>query len=73
MTIEVLMAKLQTAVVTDSNIKYKGSVTLDRDIMDDLGVKPYQKCDVNMIGEDEYGRSFRGHCYILPGPRGTGC
>lgn len=73
MMIEVLQAKLQRAVVTDSNVKYRGSITLDRDIMDDLGIRPYQRCDINLVGEDEYGQPFRGNSYILPGPRGTGC
>lgn len=41
--------------------------------MDDMGVVEYQRCDVNLKGEDQYGIPFRGNTYFLKGPRGTGC
>lgn len=73
MTIEILQAKLQNAIITGSSIRYRGSITIDEDIMDEMGVVEYQRCDVNLKGEDQYGIPFRGNTYILAGPRGTGC
>jgi len=73
MTVQMLQAKIQNALVTGSSVSYKGSITIDQNILDDLGVLPYQVCDVNLKGEDQYGQPFRGTTYILPGKRGTGC
>ena len=72
MMVEVLQAKLQNATVTDSSVNYRGSITVDQDILDDMGVVPYQSCDVNLKGEDQYGKPFRGKTYFLSGERGTG-
>ena len=67
MQVEVMQAKIRHAVVTASNIEYRGSLTVDEDILDDMGVLPYQSCDVNSEG------GVRTRTYLLPGPRGTGC
>ena len=73
MMVEVLVAKIRYAKVTEASMHYNGSVTIDEDIMDELGVSEWQSCDVNLWGEDQYGRPFRGRTYILAGKRGTGC
>lgn len=73
MHIKVLQAKIRHAHITGSSPDYKGSITIDQDILDDLGLVPFQAVDVNLKGDDQYGRPFRGETYILPGPRGTGC
>lgn len=72
MTVKVLQAKIRNALVTGSSTEYRGSITIDRDILDEMGVLPWQVCDVNLKGEDQYGRPFRGTTYILEGKRGTG-
>jgi len=72
MIVKVLQAKISNAVITGSCVDYRGSITIDQDILDYLGVVPYQACDVNLKGEDQYGRPFRGTTYILSGKRGTG-
>ena len=74
MMISVLQAKIRYAIITDASPEYKGSITIDEDIMDDLGVVEWQECDVNAMNEDQYGLPpFRGTTYILKGQRGTGC
>jgi len=73
MLIEVLAAKIRYAKVTGSSMDYHGSITIDQDLLDDMGVWPWQSADINLWGEDQHGRSFRGRTYILPGKRGTGC
>lgn len=73
MIVKVLQAKIQNAVITASSEEYKGSITIDEDILDELGVLPYQVCDVNLKGFDQWGKPFRGTTYILPGKRGSKC
>ena len=74
MLVQVLQAKIRNAIVTGSDPEYKGSITIDEDILDELGVSPWQVCDVNQKGESLWGGpGFRGQTYILAGPRGTGC
>ena len=38
MTIEVLKSKLHCVQVTEANLNYMGSITLDRDLMDAVGI-----------------------------------
>ena len=73
MLVEVLQAKIRYAKVTGSSMDYHGSITIDEDLMDELCVSEWQSCDVNLWGEDQYGKPFRGRTYILKGERGTGC
>lgn len=73
MNVKVLQAKIRNATITDASPDYRGSITIDEDILDFLGVHPWQVCDVNLKGEDQYGKPFRGTTYIIPGPRNTGC
>ena len=68
MTITVLCAKVQRAEVTNSNVfRNHGGLTLDEDIMDELGVLTHQECRVNSID------GFWGVTYLLAGKRGSGC
>jgi aspartate 1-decarboxylase len=67
MLVTVLQAKIRYAKVTASNPEYKGSITIDADLLDEMGVVPWQVCDVNSMD------GFRGQTYILQGERGTGC
>ena len=74
MLVSVLQAKIRYATITASNPEYKGSITIDEDLMDSMGVCEWQVCDVNAMAQDQYGGPpFRGQTYILPGKRGTGC
>jgi len=74
MLVSVLQAKIRYATITASNPEYKGSITIDEDLMDEMGVVQWQACDVNAMAQDQYGGPpFRGQTYILPGKRGTGC
>ena len=71
--IQVLQTKIMNATITGASTEYRGSITIDQNIMDEMGVVPWQVCDVNLKGDDQYGKAFRGTTYIIPGPRGTGC
>ncbi|MBR4483301.1 MAG: aspartate 1-decarboxylase, partial [Paludibacteraceae bacterium] len=67
MTIEVLKSKLHRVSVTDANLNYIGSITIDEDLMDAAGIIEYEKVAVvnNNNGE-------RFETYVIKGERGSG-
>ena len=68
MYIERLKSKIHCATVTDANINYKGSITIDEDLMDAANLIVGEKVQVldNNNGE-------RFETYIIKGERGSGC
>ena len=68
MMIEVLKSKLHCVTVTEANLNYIGSITIDEDLMDAAGMIAGEKVQVvnNNNGE-------RFETYIIKGERGTGC
>lgn len=68
MMIEVLKSKLHCVRVTEANLNYMGSITIDEDLMDAAGMIAGEKVQVvdNNNGE-------RFETYIIKGERGTGC
>ena len=68
MTIEVLKSKIHCARVTDANLNYVGSVTIDEDLMDAAGMIPGEKVQ---IVDNNNGERFE--TYIIKGARGSGC
>jgi len=68
MTIEVLKSKLHCVRVTDANLNYMGSITIDEDLMDAAGMIAGEK--VQVVDKDN---GERLETYIIKGPRGSGC
>ena len=68
MMIEVLKSKLHCVTVTEANLNYRGSITIDEDLMDAAGMIAGEKVQVvdNNNGE-------RFETYIIKGERGSGC
>ena len=68
MMIEVLKSKLHCVTVTEANLNYMGSITIDEDLMDAAGMIAGEKVQVlnNNNGE-------RFETYIIKGKRGSGC
>lgn len=68
MLIEVLKSKLHCVTVTEANLNYMGSITIDEDLMDAAGMIAGEKVQVvdNNNGE-------RFETYIIKGERGSGC
>jgi aspartate 1-decarboxylase len=62
-----LRSKIHKAVVTDADLNYEGSITIDRDLSDMVGLYPGEKVLVvsNTNGE-------RLETYLISGKRGTG-
>ena len=68
MMIEVLKSKLHCVTVTEANLHYMGSITVDEDLMDAAGLIAGEKIQVvnNNNGE-------RFETYVIKGERGSGC
>ncbi len=63
----VLRAKIHLATVTDSNLMYEGSITIDREILEKAGIKPYEQVMVSNLNNGE-----RFETYVIEGRRGSG-
>lgn len=68
MQIEVLKSKIHCARVTESNLHYMGSITIDENLMDAAGMIAGERV---FIADNNNGERF--DTYIIKGPRGTGC
>ena len=66
MLIEVLKAKLHRIPVTEANLAYEGSLTLDPDDMEAGGIVPYERI---LVADVENGNRFE--TYAIAGRRGT--
>lgn len=67
MTIEVLKSKLQQVFVTESNLAYRGSITIDEDLMDAADLSEWELVHINNATNGS-----RVVTYVLKGHRGTG-
>ncbi len=66
--IEVLKSKLHCVTVTEANLNYMGSITIDEDLMDAANLIAGEKVQIvnNNNGE-------RFETYVIKGERGSGC
>ncbi|MGD9486755.1 MAG: aspartate 1-decarboxylase [Calditrichaceae bacterium] len=62
-----LKSKLHRATITDANLNYEGSLTIDQDLMDAADILPYEKVDVVNINN-----GARFTTYAIVGKRGSG-
>lgn len=67
MILNMLKAKIHRAVVTEANIDYVGSITIDKDIMDAAGIIEYEQ--VHVVDVDNGSRLVT---YAIEGPRASG-
>ena len=65
MTITMLQSKIHRATITDANLHYVGSITIDSDLLDAAAMRVGQKIDIVNINNGE-----RFSTYIIPGERG---
>ena len=62
-----MKAKLHRATVTEANLNYVGSITIDQDLMDAVDILPHEK--VQVVNNNN---GARLETYVIPGPRGSG-
>ncbi len=62
-----LKSKIHRATITESDLNYEGSITVDEVLLEAAGMLPYEQVAVSNLNNGE-----RFVTYILPGPRGSG-
>jgi aspartate 1-decarboxylase len=67
MEIEILKSKIHRAVITEANLQYVGSLTLDEDLMDAANIIENEKVQVVNVNNGS-----RLETYIIKGKRGSG-
>ncbi|ABV66703.1 MULTISPECIES: aspartate 1-decarboxylase [Arcobacteraceae] len=66
MTFEMLYSKIHRATVSDANLNYVGSITIDEDLMKAANLRVGQKVDIVNINNGE-----RFQTYIIKGKAGS--
>jgi aspartate 1-decarboxylase len=67
MQIEILKSKIHRAVITEANLNYVGSITIDEDLMDAANIIENEKVQVVNVNNGE-----RLETYVIKGNRGSG-
>jgi aspartate 1-decarboxylase len=67
MFIEVVKSKIHKATVTEANLQYVGSITIDEDLMDASNIIENEKVQVVNINNGE-----RFDTYVIKGERASG-
>lgn len=67
MMLNMLKGKIHCATVTEANLSYMGSITIDADLMDQAGILPNERVQVV-----DNNNGARLETYTIPGPRGSG-
>ena len=66
MTFDMLYSKIHRATVTDANLNYIGSITIDEDLLDASTLKVGQKVEIVNVNNGE-----RFSTYVIKGVRGS--
>ena len=67
MQIQLLKSKIHRATVTDVNVKYEGSITIDRELMDKVSLREYERVLCGNLANGE-----RFETYAIAGEAGSG-
>lgn len=67
MSITMLKAKIHRAKITQCDLSYEGSITIDEDLLEASGILPYEQVDVLNINN-----GARFTTYAIVGERGSG-
>ena len=62
-----LRSKIHRATVTDANLEYEGSLTVDPALLEAAGILPYEQVSVSNLNNGE-----RFETYVIPGKQGQG-
>ncbi len=62
-----LLSKIHRATITQTDLNYHGSITIDRDLMDAVGLQPFEKVEIFNV---QNGNRFE--TYAIEGERGSG-
>jgi aspartate 1-decarboxylase len=67
MLIRVCMAKIHRVTVTEANLNYVGSITIDEILLTKSGIRPFQMVNVNNLSNGVFWQT-----YVIPGKNGGG-
>ena len=67
MTVELMKCKIHRATVTDANLNYEGSISIDRALMDAAGLFPFEKVSILDVTN-----GARFDTYVIEGSRDSG-
>jgi aspartate 1-decarboxylase len=67
MFIRTCMAKIHRATVTQADLDYIGSITIDEDLLDASGIKPFQYVIITSLANGTFWQT-----YAIAGERGSG-
>lgn len=67
MQVHILKSKIHRATVTGASLNYEGSMTVDLDLMDKVGLLPYERVLCSNMAN-----GHRFETYLIPGERGAG-
>lgn len=66
MLVYLLKSKIHRGQVTAANVNYEGSMTIDQELMEKVGMHPYEKILASNLANGE-----RFETYLIPGERGS--
>ena len=67
MLVTLCRTKIHRAKVTEADLNYEGSITIDRDLVDAAGLLPYEQVHVLNVNT-----GARIETYVIEGKRGSG-
>ncbi len=67
MKLTLMKAKIHRATITEADLHYEGSISVDENLLDESGILPYERVDVLDINNGE-----RFTTYAIPAARGSG-
>ncbi|MFH0812279.1 MAG: aspartate 1-decarboxylase [Pseudomonadota bacterium] len=62
-----LQSKIHRATVTDANLNYEGSISIDKTLMEKANLLPFEQVHIYNISNGE-----RFQTYVIPGTRNSG-
>ena len=67
MRLVLLKGKIHRATITQADLNYEGSCTIDADLLERAGIVPYEQIDIYNVANGE-----RLTTYAIAGPAGSG-
>ncbi|MCB1235010.1 MAG: aspartate 1-decarboxylase [Verrucomicrobiae bacterium] len=67
MQLRACIAKIHRATVTEADLNYVGSITIDADLLDLSGMRPYQYVNITSLANGTFWQT-----YVVAGKRGSG-
>lgn len=64
---QMLQAKIHRATITEADLTYEGSITIDKDLLETVGIIEFERVEIYNINNGE-----RFDTYAIEGPRGSG-